>query len=110
MQTVGYELVERHYSNELVKREISDYCKGRWVALEGGVLGSRVFLRYWRDGRPLKIDTSLDVEALIKQFKGVKPRTVYGSVNVYGRLVTKHDLEDRENIVYASPIWDIEAA
>ncbi|MEM4817920.1 MAG: hypothetical protein QXW95_03915 [Candidatus Nezhaarchaeales archaeon] len=108
MQTVDYELVERHYSNELVKREISDYCKGRWVALEGGVLGSRVFLRYWRDGRPLKIDTSLDVEALIKQFKGVKPRTVYGSVNVYGRLVTKHDLEDRENIVYASPIWDID--
>ncbi|MEM0217641.1 MAG: hypothetical protein QXM73_02670 [Candidatus Nezhaarchaeales archaeon] len=105
---MSYKLVEQHYSKEVVKKEISDYCKSRWVALEGWTLGNRVFLRYWRDGRPLKIDTPLDVENLIKQFKGVKPRTIYGSVNVYSKLATKLDLESRENIVYASPIWDID--
>ncbi|RLF04997.1 MAG: hypothetical protein DRJ60_06265 [Thermoprotei archaeon] len=105
---MDYELIEKHYSNELVKREIADYCKGRWVALEGGALGSRVFLRYWRDGRPLKIDKPFDVEDSLRQFKGVKPRTIYGSVNVYGRLSSRLDLEDPGNIVYASPVWDID--
>lgn len=105
---VDYDLIERHYSKEVVKKEVADYCKGRWVALEGGVLGSRVFLRYWRDGRPLKIDVPADVDGLIKGFRGVKARTIYGSVNVYSKLVTKLDLEDRNNIVYASPIWDVD--
>lgn len=105
---VSYELAEQHYSKEAVKKEVADYCKGRWVALEGGALGSRVFLRYWRDGRPLKIDTPLDVEGLIKQFKGVRPRTIYGSVNIYSRLATKLDLEDRGNMTYTSPIWDVD--
>jgi len=105
---VDYEVVERHYSKEVVKREVADYCRGRWVALEGGALGSRVFLRYWRDGRPLRIDSPRDVEDLIKQFKGVRPRAVYGSVNVYGRLASRLDLEGRENIAYASPVWDVD--
>lgn len=105
---MDYELVERHYSREVVKREVADYCRGRWVALEGGSLGSRVFLRYSRDGRPLRIDGPQDVEGLIKQFKGVRPRAVYGSVNVYSRLASRLDLEVRENIAYASPVWDID--
>jgi hypothetical protein len=105
---MDYELVERHYSREVVKREVADYCRGRWVALEGGALGSRVFLRYSRDGRPLTIDGPQDVEGLIKQFKGVRPRAVYGSVNVYSRLASRLDLEVRENIAYASPVWDID--
>ncbi|NHW44929.1 MAG: hypothetical protein HA491_04250 [Candidatus Verstraetearchaeota archaeon] len=105
---MDYELVERHYSREIVKREVADYCKGRWVALEGGALGSRVFLRYSRDGRPLRIDGPQDVEGLIKQFKGVRPRAVYGSVNVYSKLASRLDLEVRENIAYASPVWDID--
>jgi DNA primase catalytic subunit len=105
---MDYELVEHYYSREVVKREVADYCKSRWVALEGGALGSRVFLRYWRDGRPLRIDGPQDVESLIKQFKGVRPRAVYGSVNVYSRLASRLDLEVRENIAYASPVWDID--
>ena len=105
---MDYEVVERHYSKEIVKREVADYCRGRWVALEGGALGSRVFLRYSRDGRPLKIEGPQDVEALMNQFKGVRPRAVYGSVNVYGRLASRLDLEVRENIVYASSVWDID--
>jgi hypothetical protein len=105
---MDYELVEHHYSREVVKREVADYCRGRWVALEGGALGSRVFLRYSRDGRPLRIDGPQDVEGLIKQFKGVRPRAVYGSVNVYSRLASRLDLEVRENIAYASPVWDID--
>ena len=29
-------------------------------------------------------------------------------MNVYGRLASRLDLEVRENIVYASPVWDID--
>ncbi|MEM4576480.1 MAG: hypothetical protein QW701_03320 [Candidatus Nezhaarchaeales archaeon] len=104
---MDYELVKQHYSNEIVKREVAEYCKGRWVALEGGGIG-KVFLRYWRDGRPLKINSPQEVEDLIKQFECVKPRTIYGSINVYNRLSAKLDIEDRGNIAYASPIWDID--
>jgi len=106
--SLSYELVEKHYSNSLVKQEIAGYCRGRWVALEGGALGSRVFLRYFRDGRPLKIEGEGDVEGLLRYFKGVKPRTIYGSINVYGRLTSRLDLDDSSNILYTSPIWDID--
>ena len=105
---VSLELIEKHYSNGHVKSEIAEYCRGRWVALEGGALGSRVFLRYWRDGRPLRIDKPDDVEDLLRQFKGVKPRTIYGSVNIYGRLSSRIDLDDKGNIILASPVWDID--
>ncbi|MEM3715790.1 MAG: hypothetical protein QW341_02305 [Candidatus Bathyarchaeia archaeon] len=98
----------RHYLNEVVRTEIAEYCRGRWVAVEGGALSSRVFLRYWRDGRPLSISSPKDVLDLLKNFSGIKPRSIYGSINVYKSLSDKSDLEDPANIAYASPTWDID--
>lgn len=100
--------VKRYYLNETVRMEIAEYCKGRWVAVEGGALSSRVFLRYWRDGRPLSVSSPKDVLDLLKHFGGIKPRSIYGSINVYRSLSDKSVLEDPTNIAYASPIWDID--
>ncbi|MEM2399966.1 MAG: hypothetical protein QW305_02105 [Candidatus Bathyarchaeia archaeon] len=105
---MGDPLAKKHYSSEVVRREIADYCRGRWVALEGGALSSRVFLRYWRDGRPLTVNDANDVKILLEQFGGLNPRTIYGSVNIYRSISAKESLEDPENIAYASPIWDID--
>ena len=46
----------------------------------------------------------------IKYFFFIKLRTFYGSINVYSKISSKEDLEDSENIIYASPIWDIDSS
>jgi len=65
-------------------------------------------LRYWRDGKPLSVNTSQDVLDMLKHFGGVNPRSIYGSINIYKDLSNRFILEDPANIAYASPIWDID--
>jgi hypothetical protein len=103
------EVIE-YYSKPLVRKEISDYCQGRWVAIECIPQGEkRFFLRYWRkDGSPLSISGTEDIGKIIHRFGRLKPRTLYGSVNVYSKLETVDDTEEESNIAYASPIWDID--
>jgi hypothetical protein len=105
-----FEEVIAHYSRPLVRREISDYCQGRWAAIECVRQGERrFFLRYWRkDGPPLSISGTDDIGRVLHRFGRLKPRTLYGSVNVYFRLETVEDTEEESNIAYASPIWDID--
>ena len=100
--------LEEYYSSETVRSEIAEYCRGRWVAIEGGALGSRVFLRYWRDGRPLSVSSPQDVWELLRHFRGLSPRAIYGSINIYKSISSRTSVEDPSNIAYASPIWDID--
>lgn len=102
------DLASKYYLSEFVRSEIADYCKGRWIAIEGGAMGSRVFLRYWRNGRPLSVNDPQGLLDLLRHFSGVHPRSIYGSVNVYKSLEDKLALEDPSNIFYASPIWDVD--
>jgi hypothetical protein len=103
------EVIE-YYSRPLVRKEISDYCQGRWVAIECVPQGEgRFFLRYWRkDGPLLSISRTQDIGRVLHRFGKLKPRTLYGSVNVYSRLETVEDTEEESNIAHASPIWDID--
>jgi hypothetical protein len=103
------EVIE-YYSRPLVRREISDYCQGRWAAVECITQGKgRFFLRYWRrGGPPLSVTRPEDIGKVLHRFGRLKPRTLYGSVNVYSRLDTVEDTEAESNIAYASPIWDID--
>jgi hypothetical protein len=105
-----FEEVINHYSKPLVRKEISDYCQGRWVAIECIPQGEgRFFLRYWkRDGPPFSISRTEDIGKVLHRFGRLKPRTFYGSVNVYSRLDSAEDTEEESNIAYASPIWDID--
>ncbi|MEM2442881.1 MAG: hypothetical protein QXL20_02650 [Candidatus Bathyarchaeia archaeon] len=102
------DLAEEYYQSEVVRGEVADYCRGRWVAIEGGSLGNRVFLRYWRDGRPLSINSPQDVWEILKHFRGINPRAIYGSINIYKSLSDRLTLEEPSNIAYTSPIWDID--
>jgi len=104
---LDYDEVLSYYSKELVRREISEYCRGRWVALEAPSQEKRTFFRY-KGKEPLKVDREEDLEAVLKRFRFFKPRTFYATANVYGRLDSKEDLEDPGNIVFSSPIWDVD--
>jgi hypothetical protein len=103
------EVIE-YYCRPLVRREISDYCQGRWVAIECIPQGEgRFFLRYWRrEGPPLSMSKTEDIGRILRRFGRLKPRSLYGSVNVYSRLESVADTEEESNIAYASPIWDID--
>ena len=48
--------IKNYYMKEYVIKEIVDYSKNRWVALETNRLDQRIFIRYDKDKRPLKIE------------------------------------------------------
>ncbi|MEM1574993.1 MAG: hypothetical protein QW755_06175 [Nitrososphaerota archaeon] len=109
---MDYEDIKKFYSNPIVRKEIINYCKNRWVAIEGMASeDKRIFIRYWKkENKPLSINSDEDIDKIFKNFFFIKPRTFYGSINIYSKILSKEDLEDPENIIYASPIWDIDSS
>lgn len=108
---MDYEEVLEHYSKPQVKDEITAYCRGKWVALEGLQRnGGRAFLRYTRGGVPLTINEPEDVTLLLKKFRFFKPRTIYASINSYRRLENQENTDNPANIVKSMPLWDVDAS
>ena len=70
-----------------------------------------MFLRYWNRARkPLTINSPEDFDKAFNRFRFLKPRTIYASVNVYGKLEVPEDTEEPSNIVSSTPVWDIDAS
>jgi len=108
---LDFDDVLAYYSKQQVKEEVTTYCKRRWVALEGlERSGRRAFLRYTRSGTPLTIKEPEDVSLLLRRFRFFKPRTIYASINSYGKLENREDTEDPVNIVRSMPVWDVDAS
>ena len=100
-------IVIRHYSREDVKAEVAEFCRGRWVAIEGSVGEKRMFLRY--SGRkPLTIKSPAHVSVLIRRYGGLRARTFYATANVYRDLSSTAVLDDLSNIAATTPFWDID--
>jgi len=99
--------VLEYYSNPRVKEELFRYGKERWIAVEG-VSKGRIFVRYDKNGVPLKFKHLDDIERILKDFEFIKPRSFYGSVNKYGNLSEAKDLEDISNINFSTPTWDVD--
>jgi hypothetical protein len=95
-----------HYSREEVKKEIYEFLKGRWAAIEGE---DKRWIR-WKDDRPLVINDSSDVLKIIKENAFIKPRSFYGTIEVFGRLEEKADVESKYdfNVLRATPFLDID--
>jgi len=96
-----------YYSNPKVVEALFNYGKSRWIAIEGG-LKKRVFIRYNRNGEPLNFKDASDISGMLEGFWFVKPRSFYGSVNKYCKLLKIEDLEDASNIVFSTPTWDVD--
>ncbi len=100
-----------YYRQPLVRKEIIEYSRHRWIALYTVKDDSSFFLRYWsRAGYPLRINNESDMDMLFRRFWGMGPRTIYASVNIYGSLRKKDDVEDPKNIAFCTPIWDIDGS
>ncbi len=100
--------VLKHYLREDVQREVSEFCRNRWVALETRpVNGKRLFYRYI-DEKPLTITEPTDIKKLINRFSNRNIRTIYGSINIYRKITSKHDVENIENILRTTPSIDID--
>lgn len=97
----------KHYSNPIVKETIFDYCKDRWVAVEGTAENSRIFVRYFGK-KPLKLDNMNTLLDILTKYRHLNPRTVYASLNIYGKLGAIEDIENPLNIVATTPFWDID--
>lgn len=100
-----------HYGKPEVKREIADYCRNKWVAIhceEIGENGTRLMIRYDKN-KPLTISSESEVIELINRYKKYRPRAFYATVHTYSRLRVREDLLDRSNILYSSPVWDIDS-
>ena len=105
------EKVLEYYSRDLVIEEILEYCKNRWVALEIKSSKERIFFRYqWRNGPPLSFTTKDSLKNYVKKYAKLTPRTFYASVNVYRNLSRKEDVEQLDNIIKATPIWDVDGS
>ncbi|MEM2930041.1 MAG: hypothetical protein QW797_04200 [Thermoproteota archaeon] len=99
-----------HYGKTEVRRELAEYCRNRWVAIHCETVGendTRLMIRYEK-GRPLTIDSELEVARIISRYKKYGPRAFYATAHIYSKLETREDLLERSNIVYSSPVWDID--
>lgn len=105
------EKVFRHYLREDVGAEIAKFCRGRWVAVEClSRAGRRIFHRYWDGGVPLKISEPSDLKRILNRFGSMAPRTIYGSANIYRDLSSRELLGREDNVIYATPSWDVDGS
>ena len=110
----SYEKIVRHYENPLVQKEIASFCRGRWVGIHCETFdehGRRVLVRYFKKrGRkiPLRIDDSLSLERLLRFYGELKPRSIYATANVYGKLDSEEDVVTLSNVKACMPTWDID--
>ncbi|WP_440059961.1 hypothetical protein ACSU1N_02065 [Thermogladius sp. 4427co] len=95
-----------HYSKKSVQEEIYEFLRGRWVGLEG--VGKK-WVR-WEGDRPLAINKPSDVYVLFSKYSKIAPRSIYGSIEVFGRLESRVDVEEGydSNVKLATPFIDID--
>ena len=96
----------RHYSRREVQEEIAGFLCGRWAAVEGeGKRWAR-----WLEKRPLKICKPEDVVRALHAFSAIRPRSFYGTIEVFERLEAPEDVEDRyeSNVRAATVFIDID--
>ena len=101
--------IEAHYYRDEVAREIADFSRNRWLALEGEGAEGRVFIRWWR-GRPITVSSPHDLKALVRSFRGLNLRSIYATVGIYRRAERREDVEDPGNVVAVTPSWDVDAS
>jgi len=104
--------VEKYYENSIVRNEITEFCRNRWVAIhcEHKTSDGRPMLVRYDKGRPLTIKSPNDIQYILRRFRGLKPRTFYATASIYSKLETKEDALNYEKLVIAkTPTWDIDS-
>ncbi|MEM3713276.1 MAG: hypothetical protein QXR97_07050 [Thermoproteota archaeon] len=100
-----------HYEKPEVKKEIVDYCRNRWTAIHCEMMGkdgAHIMIRYDK-GKPLIVGSEYEFTELINRYAEYRPRAFYATTHIYSKLETREDVLDRSNIIYSSPVWDIDS-
>ena len=96
-----------YYSSSEVQKELSDFCRGRWVALHClDASGKLVFHRY-AEGGPLKIDDLKSIPNLLNFWRR-NIRSIYATANIYKLMRRSEDVYDFSNVQRCTPTWDID--
>ncbi len=103
-----HNLAQEHYSNIEVKREIAEFCKGRWAAVHCTDRGGSLIFRRYLAERPLVIEKVEDLPALFEGLGG-RLRSIYATANKYRVIRDIGDVSDPENISRCTPTWDIDS-
>jgi hypothetical protein len=95
-----------YYSRPEVQREIAEFLRGRWAAVEGP---NKKWAR-WLGAKPLKVESPSDVFALVRRFQTINARSFYGTIEVFRRLEERSDVEEsyEGNVVAATPFIDVD--
>lgn len=101
-------LLEEHYSNPMVEREIAEFSRGRWVAahcVDGR--GGLIFRRYM-DRRPMVVEGVEGLRSLFNRL-GWRLRSIYATANRYRSISDDGSVSDLDNISRCTPTWDIDS-
>jgi hypothetical protein len=90
-----------HFSRADVREALIDFLRGRWVSVQA----ESGFRRYL-NGKPLRVRDELELDNLLRS---LRPRTLYGTVEIYGRIESREDVYDEGNVVSVTPTWDIDS-
>jgi hypothetical protein len=95
-----------YYLRRDVAEEIASFLRGRWAALEGS---ERRWIR-WLEDKPLTVDSWDDVPYYVRRFHWIGARTFYGTIEVFRRIESREDVEDRyeANVAQADAFIDID--
>lgn len=107
-----YEKILEHYRNPVVQEEIVEFCKGRWVGFhceKEDEHGKKILVRYFGKRKiPIRISKFQDFQKAFSFYASLKPRTVYATANIYGKLNSEEDVVTLSNIKACMPTWDID--
>ncbi len=98
--------VTKYYSDPRIQEEIAKYLKKRWVGIEGE---NRKWVR-WENDKPLVIKEPGDVSRIIKRYGFIKPRSIYGTIEIFKNLETREDVMNKYtgNVENVTPFIDID--
>jgi len=98
--------VIEYYSREYVCREIASFLKNRWAGIEGE---SKKWIR-WVGDRPLTIKEPDDIPKLIRRYMFLKPRSFYGSIEIFRKLDSRKDITEdyNSNVLYTAVFIDVD--
>ncbi|RLG84005.1 MAG: hypothetical protein DRO40_02715 [Thermoprotei archaeon] len=98
--------VLEYYSRNYVCKEIAHFLKDRWVGIEGE---GKKWIR-WIGNKPLTIKEPDDIPKLIRRYMFLKPRSFYGSIEIFRRLDSRKDVMENynNNVLYTTVFIDVD--
>jgi hypothetical protein len=99
-------LASEHYSRAEVQREITEFCKGRWMATHCIDDSGRLVFRRYIGGKPMAIKSENDFVKLLKRLSN-RARAFYATANKYPTIERVEDV-DLSNAYLCTPTWDID--